>query len=253
MRQDPHRPLDFIIFPASLGLKLHKHKSADIADALKMAFYCARELNGGVIAGAAGWSARKWLASAGIRRKITGGCSDLWHFSGNDLVVEIYDAEREKTVLSIRKTNSTNASKRYDRRCDRSTDKDKEEEEENSVVVVVDAAGSRRGDHPDSFDELFDFLKKKYPNISNEQLNDCAHAFMDAGGESEWRDSAGEPIHSWKGAVMGFAEKRLRRYSKRGGGGGNARSRAEAEERERRRAELREELEGFWPSNSQES
>ncbi len=251
-KRDPNRPLDFLIFPASLGLKLHKHKSADIADAFKMAFYCGRELNGGVIAGAKQWSARKWLASAGIRRKIELPCSDLWHFSGNDLVVEIYDTEREKDVLSTRKTNSSNASKRWERICDRMTDKDKEEEEEN--FVVVDRAQEARRQAPVTFDELFEFLQAEYPDMPQEQIRKCADDYLRLGEKTNWTHSTGEPIHSWQATARGFAEKRLRRYSKRSGsGGGNARSMAEAEERERRRAELLEELEGVWPADSQKS
>ena len=212
MRQDPHRPLDFIIFPASLGLKLHKHKSADIADALKMAFYCARELNGGVIAGAAGWSARKWLASAGIRRKIEHACSDLWHFSGTDLVVEIYDAEREKSVLSIRKTNSTNVSKRYDR----STDKDKEEEEE----YIDDDDDSGQARRPKNIHEVEEFLRKHEKRMSREQVEECAADFWRMNEERRWTDSTGEPLRNWQGAARAYSDKWMERYrgQRRSGG-----------------------------------
>ena len=212
MRQDPHRPLDFIIFPASLGLKLHKHKSADIADALKMAFYCARELNGGVIAGAAGWSARKWLASAGIRRKIEHACSDLWHLSGTDLVVEIYDAEREKSVLSIRKTNSTNVSKRYDR----STDKDKEEEEE----YIDDDDDSGQARRPKNIHEVEEFLRKHEKRMSREQVEECAADFWRMNEERRWTDSTGEPLRNWQGATIKYADSCRQRYRDQRSGGG---------------------------------
>lgn len=214
-KRDPNRPLDFIIFPVSLGLKLHKYKNADIADAFKMAFYCGRELNGGVIAGAKKWGVRKWLSSAGIGRKIAHSCADLWHFSGDNLVVDIYDAEREKSVLSIRKTNSSNVSKRYDRRNDRMTERDKEGEED---YIGDDNSGQAR--LPDTIHEVKQFLLSHEKHMSSEQAGECASDFWELNEENRWKDTNGLPLRNWKGAARAYADKWMQRNRPQHSGGG---------------------------------
>ena len=214
MRQDPNRPLDFIIFPASLGLKLHKYKNVDIADAFKMAFYCGRELNGGAIAGAKKWGVRKWLSSTGIRRKIDHECPELWRFTGDNLVVEIYDAEREKSVLSIRKINSSNVSKRYDRRNDRMTDKDKEEE------YIDDDDDSGQARRPKYMHEVEEFLKKHEKHMSPGQIKECASDFWKMNEDSTWKGTDGLPLKNWKGAARAYADKWMQRNRPQNSGGG---------------------------------
>ena len=249
---DGRRPLDFVAIPLSMRAEIWRHSTSDVGKAVRLAMFCAEQLNGGVIKNARKWTPSEWRSCVNFAKPLTQSCNNLFTFVGDDLVVHIYNPDYEKSVLSRRKTNSNNIKNRWGNNTIVSPkhNSTKEKRSKEKFVVVVDAATDRRGHHPDSFEELFDFLKKKYPNIPNEQLNDCAHAFMDAGDESEWRDSTGEPIHSWQATARGFAEKRIRRYSK---SRGSARSRAEADERERRRAEILEELEGVWPADAQQS
>ena len=248
---DWSRPLDFVAIPLSMRAEIWTATDANIGKALKLAMFCAEQLNGGVIRDARKWTPSEWRMRAGLRRPVTQTAPNLFSFVGDDLVVHIYNPDYEKSVLSKRKTNSNNVKNRWENNTTVSREYNSSEPkgtEEKSVVV--DRAPDARRQAPVTFDELFEFLQAEYPDMPQEQIRKCADDYLRLGEKTNWTHSTGEPIHSWQATARGFSEKRLRRYSK---SSGNARSREEAEARAKRRAEILEELEGVWPADAQQS
>ncbi len=221
------RPLDFVAIPLSMRAEIWTASDANVGKALKLAMFCAEQVNGGVIRGARKWTPSEWRMRTGLRRPVTQTAPNLFAFDGDDLVVHIYNPDYEKSVLSRRKTNSNNAKNRWnsDAIASPKLNSTKLNGTEENSVVVVDTSENRRGNHPDSFDELFDYLKEKYTDLTNNQIADCAHDFMKAGEESGWSDSTGAEIRSWKAAATGFVDKWKQRI--RSGGGGTAARREE--------------------------
>ncbi len=75
--------------------------------------YCVGQENGGVIANASEWGDRKWQQICCVTKKEVRLPSDLWDWSGNNLIVKFYDTGREATVLKLRKTGREAARKRW--------------------------------------------------------------------------------------------------------------------------------------------
>jgi hypothetical protein len=57
--------------------------------------YCVGQENGGRIAGARQWPDRKWLKLCSLSYEDIHGASELWHWDGDDLVMEFYPADQE--------------------------------------------------------------------------------------------------------------------------------------------------------------
>lgn len=223
------RPLDFVAIPLSMRAEIWRHSTSDVGKALRLAMFCAEQLNGGVIKNARKWTLAEWRSYVNFSTPLMTSHEGLFTFVKDDLVVHIYNPDYEKSVLSRRKTNSNNAKNRWENDAIASPKHNSTELNGTEVnsVVVVDTSENRRGNHPDSFDELFDYLKEKYTDLTNNQIADCAHDFMKAGEESGWSDSTGAEIRSWKAAATGFADKWKQRIRAQRGGGGTAARREE--------------------------
>ena len=85
----------------------------DLGVGLLLAMYCGEKLNGGRIKLAKKWTKNEWLLRVHVAEKLTRSCAGLWRWDGDDLVVECYDAEIEKRVLSRREKRQVAARARW--------------------------------------------------------------------------------------------------------------------------------------------
>jgi hypothetical protein len=74
--------------------------------------YCARQENGGRIAGAKGWGERKWLRMTGLAVEEVQQGDGLWHWEGEDLVVEFYQLDQEALVRAKRRAGRAGGRRR---------------------------------------------------------------------------------------------------------------------------------------------
>lgn len=240
------RPLDFVAIPLRLRAELWRHSTSDVGKALRLAMFCAEQLNGGVVKNARKWTAAEWRSYVNFSKPLEKTSEGLFTFVEDDLVVNIYNSDYEKRVLSKRKTNSNNIKNRWEKDTSVFPKDNSTEFKGSKDVVVVDSAESRAGDHPLDFDELLNFLKGHFHDTSGEQLEACANDFMRAGEESGWTDSAGTPIRSWKAAAVGYASKHIQRNQRPSRRRSERGERGERESLDPEREQARKEIEGLW-------
>lgn len=87
---------------------------AQVGTWLFLSIFCAGQENGGRIAGAKGWSDRKWLKVTSLSAEEVQEESGLWHWDGEDLVVEFYPADQEAVVRSKRRGGRAGGKKRVE-------------------------------------------------------------------------------------------------------------------------------------------
>lgn len=85
----------------------------DRATWLYLMRYCAGQESGGRIVGCAAWGDRRWQQIARITLKEVRRKTDLWHWDGDDLVVEFYPREQESAVRAKRQAGRETAAKRW--------------------------------------------------------------------------------------------------------------------------------------------
>ncbi len=90
-----------------------KFAAKDLGVGLLLAMYCGEKLNGGRIKLAKKWTKNEWLLRVHVAEKLSRSCAGLWRWEGDDLVVECYDAEIEKRVLSRREKRQGAARARW--------------------------------------------------------------------------------------------------------------------------------------------
>ena len=217
------RPLDFVAIPLSMRAEIWRHSTSDVGKALRLAMFCAEQLNGGVIKNARKWTPSEWRSCVNFAKPLSQSCNNLFTFVGDDLFVHIYNPDYEKSVLSRRKTNSNNAKNRW-----------------NSDAIAFPKLNSTKlngtKDISDDDDdtgqarraknlfEVEEFLRSYEKHMSREQVEACAADFWRMNEERGWTDSDGEPLRNWQGAARGYADKwRQRLRTQRGGGGTAAR------------------------------
>lgn len=79
---------------------------------LKLMTYCGKKENGGRIVGCGKWKRCKWKA-VGCCIEAGKNAEGLWHWEGDDLVVDSYDKDAEKAAQSRRESASFRARKRW--------------------------------------------------------------------------------------------------------------------------------------------
>ena len=240
------RPLDFVAIPLRLRAELWRHSTSDVGKALRLAMFCAEQLNGGVIKNARKWTAAEWRSYVNFSKPLETTREGLFSFVEKDLVVHIYDKDYEKRVLSKRCKNSDNARSRWENDAIAFPKDNSTEFKGSKDVVVVASAESRAGDHPFDLDELLNFLKGHFHDTSGEQLEACANDFMRAGEESGWTDASGSPIRSWKAAAMGYASKHIQRHQRPSRRRSERGERGDGESLDPEREQARKEIEGLW-------
>lgn len=85
----------------------------DVGIAHVLALFCAEKCNGGRIVGAKSWKKVEWLRYVGLDKKLSKNSERLWHFEGEDLVVDFYDAEAERRMVAKREAQRANARKKW--------------------------------------------------------------------------------------------------------------------------------------------
>lgn len=82
-----------------------------------LCLYCAEQVNGGIIQDCKSWTTKQWMFRVGLD-----GCPKdvpgLFHWDGDDLIVEGYNVEAEEKALSKRRGGKKAAEARWGRRED---------------------------------------------------------------------------------------------------------------------------------------
>ena len=69
---------------------------------LKLAFYCAKLENAGVIQNCGQWKNRKWEQLVRVTKREIATSTELWSYDGTDLVVHFYPKEQELKAKRLR-------------------------------------------------------------------------------------------------------------------------------------------------------
>ena len=82
-----------------------------------LCLYCAEQVNGGVIRGCKSWTRTQWVFRIGLE-DCPEDAPGLFHWDGDDLIVEGYNVEAEEKALSKRRGGKKAAEARWGRRED---------------------------------------------------------------------------------------------------------------------------------------
>lgn len=155
---------------------LQKHEEASALRWFALFVYCSDMENGGVIKGCKGWTLKEWKSEIG-KRIPQEDAAELWHWEGDDLVVEGYNIEAEKTYkqkVARGKNHARWLQERKNRKHEKQ-EKDKEKQETNKEREIREAREEKRdkerrieqagdnllgADSPE-LQELFDSCKAK--------------------------------------------------------------------------------------------
>lgn len=69
---------------------------------LTLMLYCAKHPAGGIIHGMKGWSSAKYNREGLTPKDVKEDCQGLWHWKGEDLIVDAYPTEGEQKALETR-------------------------------------------------------------------------------------------------------------------------------------------------------
>lgn len=69
---------------------------------LTLMLYCAKHPAGGIIHGMKGWSSAKYNREGLTPKDVKEDCPGLWHWKGEDLIVDAYPTEGEQKALETR-------------------------------------------------------------------------------------------------------------------------------------------------------
>ena len=223
------RPLDFVAIPLSMRAEIWRHSTSDVGKALRLAMFCAEQLNGGVIKNARKWTLAEWRSYVNFSTPLMKSHEGLFTFVKDDLVVHIYNPDYEKSVLSRRKTNSNNAKNRWENDAiafpkHNSTELNSTELNSTALNATIsddddDTGQARRAKN---LFEVEEFLRSHEKHMSREQVDACAADFWRMNEERGWSDSDGEPLRNWQGAARAYADKWRQRIRSGSGGGGAA-------------------------------
>lgn len=110
------KPLDFIAIPVAAREEIAEHSLEDIGRAVLLALYCGRTLNSGRIEGWEDWTNRQWLSKVGLDFMPHREAPGLWHWEGEDLIVDLYSADYEQKVITKRKSAKRAVTTRWKRK-----------------------------------------------------------------------------------------------------------------------------------------
>ena len=212
------RPLEFVAISLSMRAELWTASDANVGKAIKLAMFCAEQVNGGVIKNARKWNPSEWRMRTGLKRPVTQTVPNLFTFVGDDLVVNIYDADYEKRVLSKRYKNSDNARSRWENDATAFPKHNSTELKESKDIFDDDDSGQAR--RPENTHEVEEFLREHEKHMSREQIEECASDFWKMNEDSTWKGADGLPLKNWKGAARAYADKWMQRNRPQNSGGG---------------------------------
>lgn len=245
-----NKPLEYIVIPVAAREKLVEHSPDDIGQAVLMAIYCGRMLNGGRIEGAAKWTDKQCMAKLGLEFLCRFDAPGLWHWEGDDLIVELYSVEYERKALAKRDSAKRAIAKRWnkarytdvytdvytdeytkrisERNTSCNTSKDKE-----SIITpfsrnntsLNDNDKTTHNDHaralPRSVEEVRGYMAAlPMCALEAEELMKCAERFFNDKEENGWRTRHGLPIVDWRAAARTYMQY-WRSYRDNGASGSN--------------------------------
>ena len=225
MRRDPRRALEWTkVYPAQRS-SIANLSRADAGRLFLLILYCAEKVNGGVIEGARNWTRKQWKNETLLDEILSKNQPNFWHFSGENLIVDAYDAEAENATISKRKDGIEGREKQLKNSGYPAGDTDKDTDKDKTIFDDDDDTGQAR--RAKNLFEVEEFLRSHEKHMSREQVDACAADFWRMNEERGWTDSNGEPLRNWQGAARGYADKWRQRLRTQRDGGGTAARREE--------------------------
>ncbi len=106
--------LNYTSFRTNLREELADNFSLeDIGVGLLLAMFCAEKMNGGIILGAKNWTEIDWILKVHLGRQLTENRPGLWRWDCDNLIVDLYDKEVEKKIISRQRNNVSAARRRW--------------------------------------------------------------------------------------------------------------------------------------------
>lgn len=129
--------------------------------------YCFREMNGGVMQGARGWNSRKWVFTCGLDAAPEGDCAELWHWEGDDLIVDLYSEELERQAVGASEAGKKAAEARWgkDRKDRRGAGVARVQEPDKARGEGEQAAGCDRTCGGNADAHAMNLINEKSPSI----------------------------------------------------------------------------------------
>lgn len=110
---DTQKPLAFIKLP-TYGETLDRILDANAKSRgvlLTLMIYCAKHPAGGIIHGMKGWGGAKYRREGLTPKDVKEDCPGLWHWQGEDLIVDAYPTEGEQKALETREARAASGRK----------------------------------------------------------------------------------------------------------------------------------------------
>lgn len=179
------KPLDFLAISITPGKfeAIKEHAEEDLGIAFKMSVYAGLHPAMGHIKESVTWSKKQWLMRMGLSDIPPFTVEGLWHQEGNDIVVDLYPAEKEEQVRQVRekrreagkKGGRPSKEKQIKSNCF-TNEKQSKSEREDSFPIKESISSPPCGDTADAS-----------PQGGNPPLTEEELAAQEAEAEAEWQ------------------------------------------------------------------
>jgi hypothetical protein len=181
---------------------------------LNLLCYCAEQENGGVIPGCAGWKDRQWQQTCGVTLAEVREECQLWEWSGNDLAVAFYPADKQAEIQAKREAGRRGGKRSGKARREAVREAQLEAVGEAELEAVLEADLERKGkegkgiekeggerEKVESTPALAEFLAEAQKigveaDIAEEIWHDNESRPITPTGQ--WTDYRGNPIAKWQ-------------------------------------------------------
>lgn len=111
--------LKYYAIDVNMRSALAEHGEACVGRCALLCLYCAEQVNGGIILNCGTWNARQWMIRVGLEGR-PDDVPGLYHWEGDNLVVETYNKEAEEKALNQRRGGKKAAEARWGKKEDES-------------------------------------------------------------------------------------------------------------------------------------
>ena len=111
--------LKYYAIDVNMRSALAEHGEACVGRCALLCLYCAEQVNGGIILDCGTWNARQWMIRVGLEGRPE-DVPGLYHWEGDNLVVETYNKEAEEKALNHRRGGKKAAEARWGKKEDES-------------------------------------------------------------------------------------------------------------------------------------
>ena len=203
---------------------------------LNLLCYCCEQENGGRIEGCAGWKDRQWQQTCGVTLAEVREECQLWEWSGSDLAVAFYPADKQAEVQSKREAGRRGGKRSGKSRREAVSEAQLQAVGEAELQAVLQAELERKGKEGNGKEcngrEGGDLQKVESTPALSEFLAEAQKIGVEADIATEiwhdnesrpitpygqWTDYRGNPIAKWSANLMARASQ-IR--ARRGNGGG---------------------------------